>query len=232
MYCEMYAGMADSFYRQYLAAKEVYDDTHHDSIPIIDEAQNYDRVLKIYNLNNLMEVNAIAATVFQALAIEAYINLFGVYQLGEEKFYSEYEPPKATKPKNFRYMNSLNKLKRICKDGLGKDYPEDSAVYIEELFEKRDRLVHSKPKPCYLDKDKLYNYDDPSDNYKDIEAFFDEINFVYKDIDEQMMLYKQLKENIRDLRKAEKELTEEIQANLLGNIYNAVEETIKRCFGI
>ena len=98
MYCEMYAGMADSFYRQYLAAKEVYDDTPHDSIPIIDEAQNYNRVLKIYNL---MEVNAIAATVFQALAIEAYINLFGVYQLGEDKFYSEYEPPKVTKPKKF-----------------------------------------------------------------------------------------------------------------------------------
>ena len=50
------------------------------------------------------EKSAITAIVFQALAVEAFVNLYGAQKIGEEVFYSKYET-KGT--------STLEKLKKI-----------------------------------------------------------------------------------------------------------------------
>ena len=55
------------------------------------------------------ERSALTAIVFQALAIESFVNLLGVQRIGEEVYYSEYETKGST---------TLEKLKKICKEFL------------------------------------------------------------------------------------------------------------------
>lgn len=212
MNCEKYAEMASGFYSQYLDVKSIYATIPHNNIDIIEEPFTYVKALEGFNL---METYAIASIVFQALAIEAYINLLGVYILGEEVFYKEYEPPK--KPKGFRYLPSIEKLKKICSDNFSQSFPEDTSTHIEELFEKRNRLVHSKPRPYYVKMSNSYN-DNPQANHTDIDAFFKEKSFVFDDIDFQMNLYKELKGKICVLRNTETDIVEEIRNTLSGEI--------------
>ena len=48
----------------------------------------------LFQYRDQMLSYALSAIVFQALAIEAYVNLFGVSELGNERFFTELEPKK------------------------------------------------------------------------------------------------------------------------------------------
>jgi len=75
--------------------------------------------------------NAIASFVFQALAVESFINLYGSYKLGD-KFNKEFE----RKP-------TLKKLYLLCKEVTKKEFPTEDSLYIdlEDLLNKRNELV-------------------------------------------------------------------------------------------
>ena len=67
--CQQYAAMAQSFYSQYQQS-----------------AAGNDVLASI-----AMEQAAICAVIFQALAVESYVNLFGSVILGDENFRNNYE---------------------------------------------------------------------------------------------------------------------------------------------
>lgn len=215
--CDRYASMAEDFYLQ-SKALEGYKGLK--EYPLPEAADQYVRHLAIVEQRTRL---VIAAIVFQALAIEAYVNLLGVYVVGKERFFSEYEPPKNHRPRGFRPLNTIDKLKKICKEEIGHPFPEEHIEKIHQLFTTRDRLVHSKSKPYSIIKQE-FDYSKPEKNYEDIFALAEEMSFFYDGLEKHMELYRLLQDDITTIRDAKKELTVEISDRWLSNIGTAVQE--------
>lgn len=216
--CNRYASMAEDFYLQSKALEEFEGLKEY---PLPEAAELYVKHLAVVEQRTRL---VIAAIVFQALAIEAYVNLFGVYELGEDRFFKEFEPPRNNRPQGFRPLNTIDKLKMICKEELGQPFPAEHIEKIRQLFTTRDRLVHSKSKPRSIRKQK-FDYLKPEKNYEDLFALAEELSFFYDGIEEHMELYRILQDDIMVIRGAEKELTVEISDRWLSDIGRAVEET-------
>ena len=191
-----YAEMSRSFYEQYLKAQNrikrlSVDKTRHVDINWYAEYLHW---------LDESEKNAIAAVVFQAMAIEAYTNLFGLYTLGEEVFYDQGIERKKLK----------EKLSKIC-ESLSQKYPTEHFEKIDALFKKRDNLVHQKPH-LYEIPDNLAVLNDNEVNrfIKTTNELKKDMERVYRNLEKQMELYSQFQENIRLIRDADKELIEEI----------------------
>lgn len=211
LFCQKFANMADTLYHSYLVQNDAYEKTAHENIPI----ENKEGIILAYSIFDQLQADAISAIIFQALAIEAYINLFGVYELGEEVFFSEYEPPKNKKPAKFHYKSSIEKLTSICKEVYHVDYPSSEIAMIEALFNKRDRLVHNKPRPHILEKPSIKSHTLPDND--SFESYVEEETFIFDKIDMDMEQYKQLQKTIKNIRSAEYELVEEITTRLVND---------------
>lgn len=221
LFCQKFANMAENFYQEYLTQRDAYAKIPHKNIPV----ENIESCFFAYSIFELLQDNAISAIIFQALAVEAYINLFGVYELGEEAFFTRYEPPKNNRPKGFHYKSSIEKLKSICKEVYNLDFPASDISPLQALFDKRDRLVHNKPRPYALEKPviKLPTHPD----YKDFDGYSNEETFIFDKLDLDMEQYKQLQKTIKNIRSAEYELVEEITTKL---IRDTVAETYKSLY--
>lgn len=70
---------------------------------------------------------------------------------------------------------------------------------MDNLFHKRNRIVHTKPFPHTFEI-KPFNYTDIGNNYSDYtSAFSKEIGFLYEGLEEQMKSYSILVQNINEL---------------------------------
>jgi len=152
------------------------------------------------NCSQTKHRTAISAIVFQALAVEAYVNLYGAIKMGEKKYYSEIETGK-------KGISTAVKITMIYKQSLHKSFPVNEKVYLDlkDLFEKRNKLVHYKP--IGLD-----------DSNSTIEEFgvnlFNQVLFIYKNIDSQMTVYYRLKKLLAELDGTQKDVVAE-QESLL-----------------
>ena len=108
--------------------------------------------------------NAIAAIVFQALAIEAYINLYGTYKIGETKFIKYYEKE-----------NTIDKICDVCKEVSGKEFPKDKNLYalLKTLIKERNDLVHYKSKSIDFKQSSDQQY---------VDYVNSQVTFVFKNI--------------------------------------------------
>ena len=204
-FCEQYAAMAQSFYSQY------------------QQSTAGNGVLA----SIAMEQDAICAVIFQALAVESYVNLFGSVTLGDENFRCNYESKTDSK---HRY-NTIEKIKHICKDEFNNPYPTDGKHFevLKGLFSKRDRLVHQKSKPYNIEKRPL-DYDNMAEQYDDyLHAYEAEIGFIYERLEDEMKVYEELKENLTRcsgreevikslLEKYEKEIAKRIANSIKGDV--------------
>lgn len=200
MLCENYNGMSQSFYAQYKDATEYLKSLKCDSWDLI--SHTYDENEKYCTAQSMRLHSAIAAIVFQALSIEAFVNLYGTQKVGNDTFYSKYD---------FKGATTLGKLKDICKDVLGKPYPTGNKAYsrLVSLMDKRNDIVHTKPHPVSIV---------PTSEVPNYSELMYQTEFVFKDIDDEMLSYSTLKETLMVL---EGEETDFIQEN-----YN---ETMDAC---
>ena len=106
--CEQYDSMAQSFYIQYLDVKKRYEITPNEVS--IKKMETYIGSLQ----------SAICAVVFEALAIEAYVNFWGAYYWGDY-FYQENDIQKRN--------STIDKIKWICKISCNSKYPTDGEHY-------------------------------------------------------------------------------------------------------
>lgn len=158
--CEQYNGLAQSFYRQYQDVKG-------------------QKGGELYTLQA-----AICAVVFEAFAIESYVNFFGAYTLGDNEFYSIYEAGKGRKR-----FSTIEKIKSFSKiDGIQR-YPTDGEHFIvlKGLFAKRNQLAHNKPRMHTLRKE---------DGYEDFNKMSRGISFILENVEEEMQLYEEVKTNL------------------------------------
>ena len=135
---------------------------------------------------------AISAIVFQALAVEAYINYFCIAKIGEVRFENEYDK---------KHISTKEKLKKICKEVLNKNFPTDSKEYIEfiDLFNKRNKLVHYKIKGIDIKNSSDKEY------YQNLN---DQFLFIFEEIDNLMNVYKNLKKTLSQLDGTDIDLVE------------------------
>ena len=196
--CQQYAAMAQSFYSQYQQSTAGND--------ILTSIA--------------MEQAAVCAVIFQALAVESYVNLFGSVTLGDENFRCNYESKTDSK---HRY-NTIEKIKHICKDEFSNPYPTDGKHFevLKGLFSKRDRLVHQKSKPYNIEKRPL-NYDNMAEQYDDyLHAYEAEIGFIYERLEDEMKVYEELRENLTRCSGRE-----EVIKSLLGKYMEEMNKTIE-----
>lgn len=156
--------------------------------------------VQYYTLFDTKENAALCAIIFEALAIEAYVNFWGASLLGDKVFYEKYEVGKKGKNKDGKKrptLSTLEKIKEICKEEFHAPYPTDDVHYrlLKALFEKRDRVVHCKPKEHIISQPSPIQQYSPElyDDYLDALKEFD---FIYDDIDLQMQLYQDVKDNL------------------------------------
>lgn len=222
--CNKYAALAQKSYEDYLEAKRNYTafEWPKDSLsaPISD-------TLILFQYRGQMLSHALSAVVFQALAIEAYVNLFGVSELGNERFFTELEPSRDQKPKGFNWFSTENKLREICRwSDNCTEYPEHHIQAIKAFFDKRNKLVHVKPRAHNLVV-KEYNYEKPEENYREYIDMYEELSFVDENLDQEMQLYAQLQENIRVARGATHELTTEQTIEIFNALGDAIQDVFE-----
>ncbi len=205
MLCENYNGMSQSFYAQYKDAVGYLKSLKCRSWDILSHTADEN---EMYGTAQSMRLHsAIAAIVFQALAVEAFVNLYGAQKVGDEAFYSKYD---------FKGATTLGKLKAICKDVLHKDYPTCDKAYsrLDSLMKKRNDIVHTKPHPVSVVS---------TPEVPDYTEFMSQTEFVFKNIDDEMKSYNTLRENLRVLDGNEKDLIQE-------NIESSMDACAKAIF--
>lgn len=212
----LYAEMAGTFYENYLRFEQACQDLPQ-SFDVESDPETINKTC--YYLNGKRK-NAVAATVFQALAIEAYINLLGMYSMGEEEYYRRFEKKPPTE-----------KLKKIC-NFIGRSYPKDHLSQIRAFFDdKRNPLAHEKPRFFPVEV-KPFDVMHPEKSYEDIEEFFREDNYLYSNIGAEKNLYRELQDHVKTVRNAEKELIEEIQEKQLNDCLKEMAQAIGAMFGL
>ncbi len=79
--------------------------------------------------------------VFQAFAIEAYVNLIAVNLYDENEFFGRFEE-----------MGTMKKIKKIFSEKLNSDFLKDKDIYdlVDITFDLRDKLVHFKSRRINL----------------------------------------------------------------------------------
>lgn len=208
--CEDFEGMAQEHYRTYCQAKREYDPSAH---------------INIFSGNILpakkMQWSACSAVIFEAIAIEAYVNLLGSYLI-QERYYTDYESKEA----KTRDRSTLGKLRKLCKKEIQKPYPADHSLEVmHDLFSKRNTIVHTKPS-AYSFGIKPFDHRNIDGNYADYtSAFSKEIGFLYEGLDEQMKSYSTLVRNINAL--LDKDILQDIRSAPLRNMELMFKNMIK-----
>lgn len=107
---------------------------------------------------------------FSAMAVEAFLNFYGVVRLGEKEFSSHFEKLGLT-PK-------LRQLLLIC-DGISLDEKDPIVICLRQLAETRNSLLHPKTKELtgfVSAKDRTDGIDIPSvaqNAVRNMDAFFE-----------------------------------------------------------
>lgn len=202
MLCEDYNNISKSSFAKYKEAEDYLKSLNCSSWDHFEHAPEENK--KFEEAYSLRYHSALTATVFQALAVEAFINLYGAQRLGEKTYYTEYEKKGAT---------IEGKMKKICSEYLESQYPTNDKAYsrLISLMKKRDKIVHTKPNSVAIDGTRV-SYDD----------FMSHVNFIYKDLDEEIMSYDILKKNLMKIEGNEIDLIQE-STNM---IQNAISEKI------
>lgn len=196
-----YARISRIFYEQYLEVKKLYDSISKSETEFEKQIEN---LAFQYVYLEQMDDAAIAAVVFQALAVESYVNLWGIDVFGEKEYYD--------KTHKLERASTMRKLERIANE-LGKSIPEDLLCDIKALMEKRNHFVHQKPKAFEIGIEP-YNYKNPEENFRDINAFIAEKMRAQENIEVDVVVYEKLQEAVRIIRGKGKELIDEFQEPL------------------
>ena len=181
--CENYNQMSRNFYEQYLEATEYLSSLGCKNWDLLSHTAEENE----YYITAMSQRfhSALAAVVFQALAVEAYVNLYGVMKIGETTYYQNYESQTVRK-------STKDKIKKICEDTLGKSYPTNTKDYSRlcELLADRDRIVHTKPHSVKIEETTVIP------QYSELMEQYD---FIFKNLSEKMQSYSNLKRTLSKL---------------------------------
>ena len=190
-YCrsEQYSKMANMCYAEFLRLKTFYDSGKF----IVEDDVNGKNIITAINLSQKIDENYIGAIVFEAMAIESYVNLMGAYLTDEEAYYEQCKELPIRK--KIEYVAS----------SLNKKFPEGLKWRIQRLFNKRNDLVHQKPRAFTFD----IEAEDRNVLLKKRDELLKEMSSNLKE--KEMSLYEELKSAVKTMRQSKYELLDEIR---------------------
>ena len=194
---KQYAEMSADFYSEYLSEKRLYD-TYNEALSSVSRDHKLEYCVRLMLRADRISKHAIAAIVFQAMAVEAYTNLLGMHLLGEDCFYSQHERKPLTK-----------KLSAALQT-IGGNLPTDLMDRIAHLIEKRNALVHQKPKAFHFS---IEDYDPQNPTAIDdaVNAYLKEIDLAEESLADEVKIYSDLQAAVRSLRGVSIELIDEVR---------------------
>jgi hypothetical protein len=217
--CEVFSQMSDEHYMNY---KKFLDDIHQIcKTPSWDLLEHNDNENTTYlSLYQSIPRFAISAIIFQALAVEAFVNYYGAAKLGEQIFESIDKKERGTKNE----CRTLKKLKRILRE-LNISFLDDDKLFddLNNLFRVRDKIVHYKTKSFFIES--ILNDED----YKTNED--EQIWFVMDDIDNRVNMYKNLKLQISQLDGTKEDFIDSENRNMLNLANKQLTEMFRKAFG-
>jgi len=166
----------------YYGISKGYHEMFHDALKeiqlLIGDKPSYDVLSHSQEDNNrffyfeqIQRQAMMICIVFQAFAIEAYVNLIAVNLYEENEFFGKFEE-----------MGTLKKINKIFSEKLKSDFKKDKDIYnlVDITFDLRDKLAHFKSKKIDLhamqeDPD-IYN---PYEFYTDFYEKIDNIVNTY-----------------------------------------------------
>lgn len=210
--CDYFYSMSIEHYNIYIDSKKKTND--------LSNNNNYYDVLSHSPEENLLfqqyyykgHSSAIASIVFQAFAVESFINYYGSKKLGKNMFHDHYDR-----------IGIIDKIIIIPKIATGKDFPKGEKVFelIKKLFSKRDKLVHHKGKEI--------NFGDCNEDiFQSI--MHHNIEFIFEDIENIVNTYPLFIKTLAKLEGKEIDLYSEQQAELEKEFQKTLIDTFKQIF--
>lgn len=194
---KQYAEMSAGFYSEYLSEKRMYD-AYNEVFSSAATDHKLEHFVELMLRTDRMSKHAIAAIVFQAMAVEAYANLLGMHLLGEDCFYSQHERKPLTK-----------KLSAALQT-VGGNLPTDLMDRIAHLIEKRNALVHQKPKAFHFGIED-YDPQNPTAIGDAVNAYLKEIDLAEENLADEVKIYSDLQAAVCSLRGMSIELIDEVR---------------------
>ncbi len=185
---EIYYGLSIHYYENYKnKLSELYAFADNKSYKVIKTPEDE---MKYKVLFHDSREYLYISIVFNAFAIEAFINLVGVTVFGNEVFFSEIER-----------KNTFPKIRLIFHE-LKDDFDKHTEVkeLIELAFDLRHKLAHSKSKQLDLIdiQNDIYHKFSPENlgkyTYEDIFDPFEELNWLANNVDTSLVAYQKFKE--------------------------------------
>jgi len=163
---------------------------------VISENEHYTYIYGLFQQSLMISI------VFQAFAVEAFVNFVAVNLYEQDEFFGKFD-----------MMNTEKKIRKIFSEKLNSDFSkfEETEALIKILFELRDRLVHYKSKRINLETlhDSVNEYDP-----------FEFMEVLYNNIDKVICAYKKMKELLFDLN----------GFDILTKQSNDLNNEIRKCF--
>jgi hypothetical protein len=208
--CELFNSASIENYNLYLENREKYMKLSNNSSSWDSDAHSETENLEYFKSWQTYYLNAITALVFQSMAVESYINYYGLVKLGKEIFDDKYEK-----------SSTFPKLFRICKQVTTKDFPKDSDLYanLVVLFKKRNKLVHSKAD--------VFDFKDFT-----IEKFQksteENITFVFDNLESLIEVYPKLKKELATLDGSHIDIVQQENQKMKENIEYCITNMFTR----
>lgn len=169
-----YCSISDINYNEYKYYKDEYNKlTDNNKVWDILSHSKEDNQNYLDYWNNY-KYYAFIAVIFQALAVEAYINYYGFKNLGETKFLDNYEK-----------LNTIDKYSSIYEIVNKKKFPKSKFVYenLKKLIRLRNNLVHSKSSTVNMEDDDLQKFmDDLSRPFFGLFVEIDKVMNTYNEL--------------------------------------------------
>ncbi|NLY44519.1 MAG: hypothetical protein GX053_00765 [Tissierella sp.] len=210
--CEIFYNMSLEQYNLYKSNKKELDDICKGNYYFDVLSHAPEENIAFHSCYNKAYSAAISSIVFQAFAIEAFINFYGSIKLGHHVFHDHYDR-----------ISIRDKIIIISKIATGKDFPKGEKVYelINKVIRQRDKLVHHKGKEI--------RFEDCSEEqfHKTMHM---NIDFIFDDIDDLVKTYPLFIKTIAILEGKEIDAYNEQQLNLTNEFLRVIKNTIHKAF--
>lgn len=139
-------------------------------LPLDETVRNGDDHPELFALVRRRDMLSNSVIIFSAMAVEAFLNYYGVVRLGNQQYLD-----------NFERLPSISKLKillLVC-DSIALPDADRSVTLLRRIAKRRNHLVHPKAKelPCYMPAEKRPYVEIPEYAQKavqDMDNFFKE----------------------------------------------------------
>ena len=208
--CEVYNEISLSFYERFKVSDNEINLLTDGNKTFDVLSHTKEEVAKYNSLYKDMNEFLYCSIIFQAFAIEAYVNFIGVNKLDEKEFFEKHER-----------KNTIAKLRLILNRAYNQnlDIRKEILTDINKLFDFRDHLVHFKSKRVELSIAAMENYNP-----------YEFLAELYSEVDVLILTFNKLRTLVNSFEG--RDLIDCQAILLLSEMERNIKEMIRKSFGL